>query len=185
MKKLNQKGFGLWELLLLLVLILLLLWLFWYVWQQGQKQDDAPKAQSDTSQAAKSEPKKVAEKPKKYLEITELGIKMELDDATDDAYYIMKNGYAYLSLTSLKNIDDCAADETSIAAVSKAKKSDVDEMSGQTYEEIAKTNGKAIGEFVYLITPAQAYCTEQPDAKLKNIAARDAFPKLASTIVSL
>lgn len=184
MKKINQSGFGLWELFLLIILILVFIWLFWYVWQQNKINEESSKPQDGTSQINKKE-----EKPKEpqisYLEIPEMGIKMQLDDATKDAYYVMKNGYAYLSLESLKNIDECAAEETSIAAISKAKKTDKDELSGMTYAEVAKDNGIVIGEFAYFITPAQAYCTEQPDAKLKNIAAREAFPDLAKSITTL
>jgi hypothetical protein len=182
MKKLNQKGFGFWEFFLLLLLILLLLWLFWYVWQQSKKQDESSKLQGATSSQAVKNEESAPEKAKKFLEIPELGIKMELDATTDDAYYIMSNGYAYLSLTSLKGIDDCAADKTSIAAISKTLKTEVDEMTGKTYEQIAD---KVIGDNAYFVTPAQALCTEQPAAKAKNLAARDAFPKLASTIVNL
>lgn len=51
MKKLNQQGFSIWELLLLLLLILILILLGWWVWQQ--QEDNAP-ADNSSSQASSS-----------------------------------------------------------------------------------------------------------------------------------
>lgn len=176
MKKLNQKGFGLWELILLLLLIILLGLLGWWVWQQNQEGKNNNASQSSSQNAEESEP---AEEAAKYLEIPELGVKLKLDNATEDAYYTMSSGYAYLSLTSLKDVDDCAADETSIAAVSKVKKTDTNEMTGKTYEQEANDgHGTIIGENVYIVSQAQAFCTEQAGPQAKAEAARSAFPKL-------
>src|SRR3990167_3495259 len=101
----NQKGFGVWELLLLLLLILLLILLGLWVWQQGKNNDQAQPASDNQSI---SEQQKPEEKQTKYLEIKEWGVKVELDDATTDAYYVMQNGYAYVSLSSIKDPDECA-----------------------------------------------------------------------------
>ncbi len=180
MKKLNNKGYGILEFLLILIIIILLALIGWWVWKQSQP-DETSKPQSGAQQAAPQEDAKDQEKKEeaKYLEIKEFGIKMKLDDATDDAYYIMDNGYAYLSLTSLKNIDDCAADETSIAAVAEVKKTDVNEQTGKTYEEEAKAgSGTLVGNNVYVVSQAQAYCSEDKAVQTKAEAARAAFPKL-------
>ena len=67
MKKLNQKGFGLWEVLLLILILLILIFLGWWVWQQ-QKQD---KPAGDSAQQQSSEKKE---------EPTEVKPKEETDD---------------------------------------------------------------------------------------------------------
>ncbi len=179
----NQKGFGIWELLLLLLLLLLLIFIFWWVLEQNKKNQESNQPQSNVEVQQNTEKKKTAPKKKKpaakYLEIKELGIKLKLNAATDDAYYEMKNGYAYLSLTSLKNVDDCAALETGIAAVGQYGKDDTDEQTGKAYS----TEGTVIGSYAYTIDSAQAYCTTKPAEQKIAEAARSAFPKL--TVVKL
>lgn len=180
----NQNGYAGWELLLLLLLLLLLILLGWWVW----KQQDKDKTDSDTqsNQQASNNQKQAEEVQVKYLEIPELGIKMQLNATTDDAYYKMSvadANVAYLSLTSLKNIDDCAAEKTGIAAVGRYTKTDTDEQTGKTYEEMANQTGKVIGNYAYLVNQAQAYCTEDAASQAKSEAARSAFPQL--TIVAI
>lgn len=178
MKRLNNKGFGLIELLLLLIFILLLIFFGWYIWKQNQSKQSS-ESQDSAQQAPSQQDEEADQEETNYLEIPELGIKMKLDDDTADAYYYMNSGYAYLSLESLKETDDCAADETSIAAVAKVKKTDVNEMTGKTYEEEAKAGyGTIIGDNVYVVSQAQAFCTEKPDEQKLANAARTAFPKL-------
>ncbi len=67
----NQKGFGLWELLLLILLILFIILIGWYVWQSQQKAnkayDDASQSQSEP---AKAEKKK--EEPAKKAAVVEV-----------------------------------------------------------------------------------------------------------------
>lgn len=195
MKKINQKGFGIWELLLLLLLLLILLALGWWVW--NQKNDNKPADNSSSSSQQQAEPKKEEQKPaaekpketpKKYLEIKELSVKIELNAAIDDAYYIMKDGYAYLSLTSLKNADpECAADKTGVAAIGAYTKTDINDMSGKTYEEQVKAGGSGviIGNKAYVLDRSQAYCSEKVDVQTKQQAAWDGFLTQAKTIQSL
>ena len=170
----NQKGFGVWELLLLLLLILLLILLGLWVWQQGKNNDQAQPASDNQSS---SEQQKPEEKQTKYLEIKELGVKVELDDATTDAYYVMQNGYAYVSLSSIKDTDECAAEKTGIVAVSKVSKDEVDPMLDKTYEQHINDGGSGviIGNNVYLMTRSQAYCSEDAAVQAKQQKAWDSF----------
>ncbi len=195
MKKLNNKGFSPWEFVLLLLLLIALILAGWWVWQQNKspKEDsngtsnDSSKQETQTKDDDAKQTEATETKETKYLEIPELGIKMPLDDSTADAYYVVSDqdsNIVYLSLTSLKDIDYCAANKTSIAAIGKAKKTD-EYTPGTTYEQAAQADGAVIGDYAYVLTPAQAYCTEQPDAKAKSIAARESFIKLAPTITQL
>ena len=190
MKKLNQKGFGVWEVLLMLLLILLLIAVGWWVWKQ--KDNNKPAGDSANQQQAQQSAEKAAEKPKeaakKYLEIPELGIKIELNAATDDAYYVIKNGYAYLSTTSLKNANaECAADKTGVAAIGKYTKTDMDEQSGKTYEAdvAAGASGVVIGNSAYILNRSQAYCSDDVNVQAKQQAAWNAFLTQAKTIQAL
>lgn len=204
MKKLGQKGIAHLGLVLVMLVIAAIIGVGWYVWRNQNKNitnfdecvaagnpvmESYPEQCAANGQTFVNERQKNAqdaekietsEKTSAYLEIPELGIKMKLDEDTEDAYYVVKNGYVYLSLKSLKEVDDCAADKTSLAAASKVKKTDTNEMTGTTYEEEAKSgNGTLIGEYVYVVTRAQASCTEQAGLQDKAGAASSAFPKLA------
>lgn len=188
MEKLNEKGFGFWELLLLLLLILILIALGWWVWKQkgNNKPADSGQQQSQPKQEQKPAAEKPQETAKKYLEIKELGIKMELGDSTTDAYYIMKNGYAYISTTSLKTADaECGADKTGVVAIGKYAKTDVDEQSGKTYGDLATASGAVIGNDAYYMSRSQAYCSQDAGIQAKQQAAWDGFKAEAKTIQAL
>lgn len=190
MKKLNQKGFSPFEIIIMLLLLLILLLLGWWVWQQQNKDKSA--GDSGKQQAAEKKEEKPAEKPqekqKKYLEIKELGVKVELDDTTTDAYYVMQNGYAYVSTTALKNASsECAAEKTGVVAVSKAAKGEYDEMLGKTYEQHINDGGYGviIGNNVYMMTRSQAYCSEDVNIQAKQQAAWNSFMAQAKTMQAL
>lgn len=175
------------EWLIILLIILMLIALGWYV----AKSKKSTPAKSDSAQKAQSPATKTSEKPaqkplivaKKYLEIKELNIKIELNTSTDDAYYIMKNNYAYLSLTSLKNAAaECGADKTGVVAIGKYDKNALDEQSGKTYGDLAITEGKVIGNDAYYMSRSQAYCSEDKTIQVKQQEAWDAFKAQSSTI---
>jgi len=115
--------------------------------------------------------------------IKEWSVKIELSDTINDAYYIMKNGYAYLSLTSLKNSSaECAADKTGVAALGKYKTTDTEDMSGKTYAQLAAISGAVIGQDAYYLSRSQAYCSEDPIIRQKQQAAWDGFSAQDTTI---
>lgn len=182
--KLNEQGFGFWEWILLLLLLLLIAFIGWYVWQQNQKnqQSNQPESSVEVKETTDSSTSSVT-----YLEIPELGIKVQLGDATSDAYYVMQNGYAYISLNSLKNTDECAAEKTGIVAVSKVAKTDTDEQLGETYEAYINGggNGVIIGDNAYLMNRSQAYCSEDVTVQAQQQAAWDGFLAQAKTMQSL
>lgn len=189
-QKLNQSGFGMAEWMIILLIILALVAVGWYV----AKSKKSTPAKANSAQQTQTPAAKPAEKPaakplpaaKKYLEIKELGIKIELNTSTDDAYYIMKNGYAYLSTTSLKAADaECAADKTGVVAIGKYTKTDVEEMSGKTYAELATASGKVIGNDAFWMNRSQANCSQVPATQIKQQAAWDDFKAQASTIQTL
>lgn len=189
MKKLNQKGFGIGEVLLILLLILLIIAAGWWVWKQKDSNKPADSAsQQQSQQPAEKSAEKPKEAAKKYLEIPELGVKMELTATTDDAYYVMKNGYAYVSLTSLKTANaECAADKTGVAAIGKYTKTAVDEQSGKTYEAevTGGASGVVIGNNAFILNRSQAYCSDDMNVQAKQQAAWNAFLTQGKTIQAL
>ena len=195
MKKLNQKGFGAVEIVLLVVLVGIIAGAGWYVYQSQKKtKESLDNANQNIEQISKSNKeineadKKSENSSKKYLEIKELGVKVELDDATADAYYVMQNGFAYISTTSLKNAGpECSAEKTGVVAISKVNKTDTDEMTGKTYEQQIKDGGSGviIGNNVYLMNRSQAYCSEDVDVQAKQQAAWNSFLAQAKTMQAL
>jgi len=200
MKKLDQKGVGTLEVMLLIVVIALIGGVGYYVFKMNKDTnktlDNANKSSSSTTastQAKSGSQQTQATDSTKYLTITELGIKLPLTDVTKTAYYYTKDGYAYLSTTQLKDKDpSCAANETSIAAISKSAKTAKYETSGgqqlgQTNEEWVKANGygTTIGDYTYIVTPGQAACSSDEAVQSIQTQAVKAFTDSATSIVKL
>lgn len=197
MKKLNQKGIGVVEVLLLLVLVGLIAAVGYYVYNSQKKTNESldNASQSLTDAAKASQEAKEENKESSYLVIKELGIKIELTSGIEDAYYVMKDGIAYLSTISLNAADpECGADGTSVVAVTKAKKTDqgapggAGAMPGETYEDAAKKPGSdivIIGNDAYFLTRSQSYCSEDVKIQAKQQAAWNAFLAQAKTIQAL
>ena len=190
MKKMNQKGTGVVEVVLLLVLVGLIVGVGYYVYNSQKKTneslDNASQSLTDATKA--KEGVKNKEAASRYLVIKELGVKIELDDATSDAYYVMENGFAYVSTTALKNANvECSAEKTAVAAISKVPKTATDEMIGKTYEQHIKDGGSGviIGDNVYLMTRAQSYCSEDLHVQAKQQAVWNSFLAKAETMQQL
>lgn len=83
-KKPNQRGMGLLELLLLLIILILLSLIGWYVLT---KDDDAKNKSTETAQTD-SQSDKAEKKPEvKYFEFKEFGVKVEQNDALKNMSY--------------------------------------------------------------------------------------------------
>jgi hypothetical protein len=100
---------------------------------------------------------------KLYLEIPEMNVKIPLSDAIKDAYYQMNNGYVYFSVHSLDSEPECAPTKTSLAALERNNKDEIDQRTGEKYS--ANPNGVTIGNYFYNIGSAQASCSNN-DEKL-------------------
>ncbi len=119
-----------------------------------------------------------------YLVIQEWGVRFQHTDATIDAYYHFfpdRPDHAYLSLTSLKDIEYCGADKTGIAALSRFKDGDQDDMREQPMTE-SYPDAPKIGDYYYYVTGAQAACADDEAALEKASAARKAFIELLKTL---
>lgn len=186
MSKLLQKGFTALELLLIILLIAIISGAGYYVFNQSKNDDSSKSQKSDSGQQAD----KKAEDSQKFLAITELGIKIPLSKGIDDAYYVVKPdvpAVAYLSLNSMKDTENCAADEVSLGAISKHVASDVNEQSGKTWGESAEGYGKVIGTSAYLFSSPQAFCSDTVggEVEAKQTAAIAAFKEATKQLQAL
>lgn len=180
----NQQGFSAWIIVLFLMLILVLLLVFWYVRQQDSKNQQAKTSSSNNSKNAlvQTSPEKTSQNTVKYLEIKEYGVKLVLTKDIEDAYYVIENGYPYLSVKSLEKYPYCNLSQNkssgSIAAVARAKVGDDNYGSPWTQAELEKASKLKVGEYYYWIDLANgAACSDttgqNPDPA--DTAARKAF----------
>ncbi len=117
----QQKGFGALEGLLVILILLVVSFGGWYVWNNSSNKDESTadkslvqtesaNLQSNADTAATNAAP--ASSSKKYLEISELGVKLALTDQTDDLTFSMDSSKtAILSSSSLSKAEPkCAAD---------------------------------------------------------------------------
>lgn len=164
----KQKGFSIIELLLILLLLLGLGFGGYYVWHNHNKK--SKKASSSSSQSSKSSDAAAAKdststdkttapaSTQKYLTITEWGVKIPLGTATADAKYVIKNGYVYLSLTSLDGTE-CSVSSESVGALTRFLKADVnpDSPTGETYFS-AYPNAPKVGNYYFIYGQSNGTC---------------------------
>jgi len=128
----------------------------WKVWDNGQKKKDPKTATTKTSSTKKTDPKVVP--VSKYLEIIEFGIKIELSDEIEDAYYKMENGYPYLSTHSLDKYAGCSQ----VAAVAKAKVGEDNFGLPYTKDELEKISKLKIRETYFWVEPSNGGSCSDP-----------------------
>lgn len=124
---------------------------------------------------------------KKYLEIKEWGIRFSLEDVIKDAYYHVfpdRPLYVYFSTESLRNIDECSADQTSLAGLGRFKENDTDELRGGLMKTSYPDSPK-VGEYYYYMSGAQARCTDDEAAQKKATDGRAAFLKAEASIEAI
>lgn len=118
-----------------------------------------------------------------FLKIPEYGIQITLSDVIKDAYTVKKNGYMYLKVSSLDEEPQCKKDDTSIAALGRVGKDEINPMTGGKYSD--SFSGKVIGNYFYYIDLAQYICAEKPENKALLDKVRSAFSNASSTIQNL
>jgi hypothetical protein len=111
-------------------------------------------------------------------------VRFKTDADTTDAYYVIEQGkpdYAYLSLNSLKNVDDCAADKTSVGVYTRFTKDDIDPTAEQKYIDMYP-NAPKVGNYYFMFTQPQAYCSEDQATTTKAETATKAFKNNTVTV---
>lgn len=179
---------------LIIVLVLAVGGVGYYVWHAKKATENTLNNTSNSIGEPSKSTKKTAPTSqstvtsKKYLEIKELGIKFELTDSIADAYYYIDPkvpDVATLSITSLKGTDQCGADKVGIGHVSKGLKTDKYGETNDTFEKLAQTGGKVIGNYAYVYFGPQAACSDNQQTEAKALATQKEFVKQMSTIQAL
>lgn len=155
MRKLNSKGFTPLHILLVLVIVGIVGGTGWYVYSDKKA---ANKSAQNQQQSGAQNNSPTSEK--KYLEIPEMGLKIELSEKIEDAYYAMNSGgWAYLSVYAFDSYANCKANsETGMAAVASGKVGD-DNFGEPFTEAELEERGTKIGDKYYWIDLAQSDCS--------------------------
>jgi len=101
----DQRGLGLWEIILLILILLILALVGWRVWEAKQESDKSSKnaESASNSQAASKESGQKQEENKdevSYLEVPQLKVKVKLNASVTGLQYVMQNDSAYFTLKS-------------------------------------------------------------------------------------
>ena len=182
----NQKGFSVFEACIIVLVLALLALGAWFIWDKNKDKDYEESANAAMQASAESEEiaNNVATPDQTYLTIKEWDVRFKTSAANKDAYYYIENGkpdYAYLSLTSLKNADNCAADDTTIGVIVRFKKGDIDPISEEPYINYYPSAPK-VGDYYYFYQHPQAGCTEDEAMLTKIDAAQGAFKSNLTTV---
>lgn len=180
--KRKQNGFTMVEFLIILFVLLLLILIGWWIWHQNQKKDEDAKKEETSQQSQNAEQQ--SQDNQTYLVIKEWDVRFKTEANNPDAYYVIEQGkpdYAYLSLDSLKNVDDCAADKTSTGVYTRFTKDDIDPISEEKYITMYP-NAPKVGNYYFIFTQPQAYCSDNQATITKADAAMQAFKANTATV---
>lgn len=184
----NQQGFSALLLLLVFLVLLILVLVFLFVRNRDNNNKQANKATSSTATQSTSTASTQqststnGQNAAKYLEIKEYGVKLVLTKDIEDAYYVIENGYPYLSVKSLEKYPSCNLNQNkssgSIAAVAKTKVGDDNYGSPWTQADLEKASKLKVGEYYYWIDLANGGACSDPTGQNPDpadTAARKAF----------
>lgn len=195
MKRLNNKGFSIIELLLILLLIILLILLSWYIYGQSQKQDESSSPQSSAQQSTPNKPDEQPaqqEDAPQYVEIKQLGIKFVPNETTKDFVYSIRNSQLddgtklLIADTStqalIKQSSECTAEKA--VATGAIARGDGDYPANATGPTSSPgTLVKQFDKFYITFDTPQAYCSQdQAIQKKTSSISKDLKAALASVV---
>ncbi|MDB5170610.1 MAG: hypothetical protein JWO35_304 [Candidatus Saccharibacteria bacterium] len=180
----RQKGFAAIEVALLVVILGIIGGTSFFVYHSNQQAGDAlsSAAKASGGSPVTSAKKKVALKTSvttptvtapKYLTIKEWAVRLPLTSGVEDAYYIFRSGNtedAYLSLRSLETTM-CAADQTTVGAISRFSQNEIDPQTDATYLSEFPEASK-VGAYYYRLVTPQAECSADEAVQTKAVNAR-------------
>jgi competence protein ComGC len=180
----SQKGFGAVELLLILIIVGMLGGIGWYVYSSNKNTDSVLNNTSNStvspSKSKSASSSQSTTSSKKYLEVSELGIKFELTDKLKNAYYVKTDDGYFVSVhdfDSNPNFAGCKAGvgDTGLAALITAKVGGVKGFDATwTQADLDKSGLQKVGDTYYGFQHGSAPCWDQ------NAATADKDGKLAS-----
>ena len=159
--KLNQKGFGAIEGLLVVIALTLIVGVGFYVVSTNKDKKEDTKTTQNSSTPTESKP---AEAKKQYLEFKSAGVKIELNEQTKDAYNGTTNeDEVYIGsrvVDRQPGLEGCkvGGSASGIIALSHAKVGDDHFGSPTTEEELKVFSDVKIGDTYYWLTPGNGPC---------------------------
>ena len=163
----NEKGFSLIEVMLVIIAITLVTGVGFYVYSFSSNKD----TNESTAKLEPAKPvKKDTESKEQFLEIKELGIKLETNEILSSAYYIKANNYFYFStreIDSEPELKGCTANESSnalgiVALIDGKPGEDKDESAASddvwSLEELDKPYFKKVGDTYYGFMKGNGIC---------------------------
>jgi hypothetical protein len=192
MKRLNNDGFTLVEVLLILIFLGIIGFTGYYVWH-SQKAADKALTVSDNSTGTVAVPA-TQKHTTKYLDIKEWGVKLPLSSGIESAYYEAGtadvSGSIYLSIDGYKGTD-CAADAVTLGAIQRFAPNDKDDEG--SYLTAQFPNAVHVGGYYYQYQHPQAGCdggsqhgsrelNDQEAAKASDLMTE--FSKASSNLVA-
>ena len=188
MKRLNARGFGAVEAILVFVALGIVGGASFYVYtaNKNTKESLNNTGNSEVVRTDKKTPGKESDKtPKKdYLVFKEWGIRITLNEKIQDAYYSSGSSPNSLSLRT-KSLDiepDCKNGPLSIAGIAKMPKDAVNAIEDKPYTESHAEFGKVIGDYFYYIQGAQYVCAQDPKNNELLSQVRSGFIEASKTI---
>lgn len=170
--KLNQKGFGAVEGLLVVIVLALIVGAGFYVVNANKNKKDDAKTTQNSSTSNENKP---VEAKKQYLEFKSAGVKIELNEQTKDAYNgTTSEDEVYIgsrAVDSQPGLEGCKVDGSAsgILALSYAKVGDDHFGSPWTEADLKGVSDVKIGDTYYWLTPGNGPCWN-PDEIPENDA---------------
>ena len=190
-KKNNQKGFSVVEVVIVLVVVGVLGTIGWFVYSRNSKVKPAASTASDTTQASTNSASN-SSSDAGYLNVTELGVKVKLNEDTKDlTYFVNKNDIEILSSKTLAEQEPlCAANHNnssgvngvgSISYFTDPNATDLSpsgtDKNSVVYPDAVKVNGK-----YYYITTNQSGCVNNGTHNNPSDAAYQTESKLVKAL---
>ncbi len=175
MTKQNQKGFSVFEACIIVLVLVLLAVGAWFIWDKNKDKNYEESANA-AMQVEDVEEDAIPEQT--YLTIKEWGVRFKLSADNADGYYFIEQGkpnYAYLSLTSLKDVDHCGADDTTTGVYARFTVDEKDPIREEMLLIDEYPSAKKVGNYYFYFERPQASCSEDETTQAKADAARQAF----------
>lgn len=173
----NQSGFSTSVILLAVLVVAALAVTGLVVYQHHKPSSTKSTAATSSSQPATTQPKnstttQPAATTTQTLDIKEWGVHLTLDSTTASLYYYIKPSLpnvAYLSLKTVSNVaPDCAADQTSLAAIGRLTEADQQAIVSNSTPGIPGI--VHVGSYWYSYAKPNASC--MPDAATQQAVAK-------------
>jgi len=166
--KLNNRGFGAVEVILIIVIVGILGFVGWRAYSVYTEKPETGAEQSKYEFKNKEEPAQVTDSTEGYLVIKEWGVKLPTIQSDTLKYArnqdSKRDSIDITGVNLAKTGDHCDLGETVPAAIYRQKTEDSSPYSGELIDKI--------GEYYYYYSSPQATCVDNPDSSAGTLSAK-------------